>query len=135
MWEEENARKGDESERERETKHVVEFVDAAVDAGAQVATCQRRGNRDVVLSCGGSTGKGPGVGRLLGDVGKSGRDPQGGSTEEGKQAVSSKGLLLGVGLPVTIIAEPGVEIAEEDELCEGMPASCLLSEWICQSCM
>ena len=32
VWEEENARKGDESERE--TKHVVEFVDAAVDAGA-----------------------------------------------------------------------------------------------------
>ena len=27
-------------------------------------------------------------------------------------------------LPVTIIAEPGVEIAEEDESCEGMPASC-----------
>ena len=27
-------------------------------------------------------------------------------------------------LPATIIAEPGVEIAEEDESCEGMPASC-----------
>ena len=58
VWEEENARKGDESERERETKHAVEIVDAAVDAGAQVGTSQRRGNRDVVLSCGGSTGKG-----------------------------------------------------------------------------